>query len=253
MCRLLGWNGTRVPLATPLLDAPHSLVTQSLASREAPVLRHGDGNGIAWYERGGVPVRVRSALPAWRDERLAHVARAHAASLALAHVRAATDGEATESNSHPFVEGALAFVHVGKVAGMDAIRDGLVDRLSPERRGRLRGDTDSEVLFALLVERGLDSRPADAYADVVALLAETQRAAGTERSVRLASLHSDGRSLYAYRYATDGEPPLLYRSSTFLPGTGIVASESLDDRSRGWTVVPPGRLWRISPRTMTAL
>ena len=252
MCRLLGWSGLRTPLARPLTGSAHSLVRQSLASREAPVTRHGDGNGVAWYGRGGTPHRVRSGRPAFSDARLAATGDRVASSLALVHVRAATDGGASTVNSHPFVDGRLAFVHVGAIAGMDEIRDILLDGVSPERRATILGDTDSEVLFALLVEHGLGHRPASAYAEVLARVADAQRAAGTERSVRLAALHADGRSLYVHRHATDGGPPLLYRSSSFVPGTVTVASEPLDDRRRGWTVLPAGRVWRVGPRSLSA-
>ena len=253
MCRLLGWNGLRTPLGAPVLDAPHALARQALASREAPVTRHGDGNGLAWHaRRGGSPVRLRSGRALWEDPRTVAACRAEAAPLALAHVRAATDGGAKAVNSHPFVDGRLAFVHVGAIAGMDAIRPRLLDALSARRRRSILGDTDSEVLFALLVEHGLERAPASAYAAVLRFLAEAQAAAGTERSVRLAALHTDGRSLFARRHATDGDPPPLYRSFSFLPGTGTVASEPLDDRRRGWSALPAGRLWRIGPRALGA-
>ena len=248
MCRLLGWNGLRTPLSGPILDAPHALLRQSRASREAPVTRHGDGHGLAWYRRGGAPERLRGAAPAWRAGRFAAVCRRTSSRLALAHVRAATDGDAAPENSHPFVDGRLAFVHVGQIAGMDAIRGPLLDAISPERRAGILGDTDSELLFALLVERGLERDPVGAYDEALHLIAERQREAGTERSVRLSALHADGRSLFAFRHATDGDPPPLYRSGAFLPGAVTIASEPLDARRTGWRVLPIGRLFRVGPR-----
>ncbi len=248
MCRLLGWNGLRVPLSLPLYESAHSLRTQSLASREAPVTRHGDGNGIAWYERGGTPRHVRSGHSIWRDDRMSGVARANASRLGVAHVRAATDGEANLANSHPFVAGRLAFVHVGLIAGMSDIREALLDSLSPGRRAAILGQTDSELLFALLLQHGLERTPAAAYTEAFARIRESQLAAGGEPGIRLAALHADGVSLFAYRYASDGDPPALYRSSAFMPGTTTIASEPLDDRRRGWTRLPVGRLWRVGPR-----
>jgi len=49
---------------------------------------------------------------------------------------------------------------------------------------------------------------------------------------------SDGRALYAVRYASDGVPPTLY-THPCAPSEGIlVVSEPLDEARDGWHVVP---------------
>ena len=251
MCRLLAGVGRRTDLAEPVHRQPHALAIQARASREGALTRHADGNGIAWYRRGGPPLRHRSARPLWLDERLRALCAAQGSSLAIAHARAATSGQAAIENCHPFVDASVAFAHVGSIGGIDRMREQLQDRLAPEYRRRLEGDTDSELLFALLLQAGLRTLPGKAYARVVGTLESLQENGGMSRNVRLAALHADGRSLYALRYASDGDPPLLYRSGSTLPGTTLVATEPVDGRRRGWAVLPRGKLWRMGARSAT--
>ena len=68
----------------------------------------------------------------------------------LAHVRRATVGEPKIENSHPFVDGAWAFIHNGTVPNFNQLRPRLVALLSEPRRKEIRGDTDSEHVFHYL-------------------------------------------------------------------------------------------------------
>ncbi|WP_309127799.1 class II glutamine amidotransferase, partial [Microbacterium sp.] len=69
---------------------------------------------------------------------------------AMVHLRWATPGiPVAECNAHPFQAGDLAFEHNGSLKPLDDLRA----MLSPEFRAQLRGDTDSEIYFALIREQ----------------------------------------------------------------------------------------------------
>jgi len=64
----------------------------------------------------------------------------------IAHVRHASTGANTYQNTHPFVDGAVAFAHNGALAGLD-----LLEAYLGPAMGRVHGDTDSEPMFALIL------------------------------------------------------------------------------------------------------
>lgn len=153
-----------------------------------------EGWGIAWWENGH-PTVLKEPIPADESQFAARLANDHPASeVFIVHVRAATVGEPTVENSHPFQAEALGrdwvFAHNGTV------RD--LERLNTGRYAAL-GTTDSELAFHHLLTRlelRADGDPLsdDAIADEVLV-------AGRELSThdsRVNFLLSDGTTLFAY-------------------------------------------------------
>jgi glutamine amidotransferase len=100
--------------------------------------------------------------------------------------------------------------------------------VSPERLEALAGDTDSEVLFALVLDH-LDAGLAPDEALSAAIDAGEAAAAGAPGRLNL--LLCDGTSAWASSWGNS----LFVRD---LPGGGrVVASEPWDDDG-GWTAVP---------------
>ncbi len=71
----------------------------------------------------------------------------------LAHVRRATVGPKTVLNCHPFQYGKWTFAHNGTVARFAEKREELIAEVAPRLRRFILGDTDSEVLFFILISR----------------------------------------------------------------------------------------------------
>ena len=155
----------------------------------------------------------------------------------LAAARYASTGSLPDvHNSAPFVSGPWAFSLNGYVVGF---RDGfgaeLRSRISEQRVAGIEGNTDSEVLFALVLDR-LDAgaSPGEALVAVTRLVRSRSEGAlnlllGDDRHIAATALDN---SLFVRR-----EPGL------------IVASEPLDDDGT-WTEVDNGSLVendRISP------
>jgi predicted glutamine amidotransferase len=164
MCRLVGWVSSSAQSLADVLGA------DGLAELMALSRQHADGWGMAWWE--GAELRtVRSHLPAYSSLEFASLAHETRADAALVHLRWATPGlPVAPQNTHPFLAGEWAFGHNGAVRPAD----GLLALLPPSARAGLGGDTDSERLLHVLLERigaqGLEDGLRSTVADVCAEL-----------------------------------------------------------------------------------
>jgi len=163
MCRFVLYSGPPVTLSSLLIEPSNSLIHQSFHSYESEDPLNGDGFGIAWYvpRLSPQPALFRSMSPAWSNRNLTSLSRATESDCILAHVRAATPGlTVSESNCHPFVCGRFAFMHNGEVGAFQRIRRKLVASLSDRAFNTIQGATDSEHVFAVLLdELGFEDRP----------------------------------------------------------------------------------------------
>ncbi|MCS6798771.1 MAG: class II glutamine amidotransferase [Myxococcota bacterium] len=143
MCRLFGFRSI-LP----------SRVHRSVVAADSSIARlsreHRDGWGVAYYV-DGVPHLTKSPTAAFDDQifhRLSGVVRSQTV---LAHVRRATVGARTVLNTHPFQYGRWVFAHNGEIARFDEHREALLEEVDPALRPYILGETDSEVLFYLLL------------------------------------------------------------------------------------------------------
>ena len=239
MCRFLAYRGAPLFLEELVCVPRRSLLRQSLHAEEAKVRTHGDGVGLGWYGERELPGRYRDVLPAWSDENLLSLCRSLRAPLFFAHVRASTGTPTARANCHPFAHGRWLFMHNGQVAGYPTLRRALEQRLPDPLYAARAGNTDSELLFLLLLaqlEQG--AGVLEAVAAMLSTVAQQMRSAGVAGPLRFAAALSDGRALYAFRAANDGTSPTLYLGRR-ADGV-VVASEPLDDEASTWTPVADG-------------
>jgi glutamine amidotransferase len=225
MCRHLAYLGPPVALRSLLFDAPHALVHQA----EFPKLQtagpdNPDGWGVGWSFAGdarGEHQRYRSTTKMWEDTSFTGDERA---TVALAAARYATPGSVLDvDNVAPFAADHWLFSLNGSVShfrGDFGVE--LRAQVSARRAAGIEGDTDSEVVFALILDR-LDAgaSPADAVTDVA-------RIVRAESTGTLNLLLTDGRDLVA----------TVIDASLFVSTNGAltVASEPLDD-SPSWVEI----------------
>ncbi|MBS1581057.1 MAG: class II glutamine amidotransferase [Bacteroidetes bacterium] len=265
MCRFLAYLGEPVNMGDLLFAPANSIVKQSYAAREIEEPLNGDGFGVGWYhhDRTPDPAVFVSVSPAWNNRNLRYLAPKVRSHCILAHVRAASVGDVAEANCHPFHHADRLLMHNGGVERFDRIKRALVNELSDERYRWIAGQTDSEHLFALLLDRlrpqgahATVEEVADAFEAMFTVLKAEMRTAGITEAAWLNMVYSDGRILVASRYVTDaGEEPLtLYYSEgkrfqcaggtcRMLPAEGpdravLIVSEKLDDLTEEWTAVP---------------
>jgi glutamine amidotransferase len=233
VCRHLAYLGPPVPLDELLFTAPHSL------SHQAEVPRHQisgdtnpDGWGVAWYGAPHTaPDWYRTVTPVWDDRAFATRAESLRSGAFLAAARLASPGATlVDTGNAPFVEDTWSFSLNGIVHGFtDGVGDELRARVVPDRRARIVGDADTEVLFALVLQHLEVGMPAaEALATVVRdVLAVT--------TGRLNLLLTDGALVHATRVG----------NSLFRRG-GVIASEPTDDEP-GWVEIPDHRVTVLTP------
>lgn len=247
MCRWAAWLGAPLFPSQIIADPAHSLIQQSRDATECKTAINADGFGLAWYDHRPEPGLYRDVYPAWSDTNLRALATQVRAHLFLAHVRASTGTATSRNNCHPFVQGRWSFMHNGQVGGFDGFRKAadmmIPDALYPERKGA----TDSEALFLVACGMGLARDPIVAMARSVAKFEALARNAGQAPFMRLAAALSDGKTLYAIRYASDDlAPSMYYRWHEGWQGWAVV-SEPYGDTSSDWNEVPKGSCCRFTP------
>jgi predicted glutamine amidotransferase len=212
MCRWMAWFGQPVLIEDVLFKTPHGIVDQSLHSRMGAETTNGDGFGMGWYGVGEGPGVYRSVEPAWGDANLHELAAHIESPLFMTHVRAAIGSPVQETNCHPFRHGQWLFVHNGYIADMHLMRRDLMLAVAPELFADVRGSTDTEVVFHLALTFGLEDDPIAALERTIGFIETTARRLGIDDPVQGSFGVSDGISLWAVRYASNGEPRSLFAS-----------------------------------------
>jgi predicted glutamine amidotransferase len=239
MCRWAAYTGAPIFLEEIVSRPGHSLIHQSHCATQCHTAINADGFGVAWYGEREEPGLYRDVMPAWSDPNLRSLTAQVKSGLFMAHVRASTGTATSRNNCHPFTWGRWTFMHNGQVGGYEAFRRD-ADMLIPDALYSSRkGATDSEALFLIAASEGLDHDPKGAMERAAAKLIALSRAKGAAPHLRLTGALSDGKRLYAMRYATDDLAPSLYhRWSETRQGTAVV-SEPLEIGEGGWVEVPP--------------
>ncbi len=253
MCRLLGIAASEpTDFKIVLREAPRSLAT---LSRE-----HRDGWGLAVFDEVGGWRLEKGVVCAGEDERFHRLAVGSRGDLLISHIRRKTVGETSLVNTHPFERGRWVFAHNGTVEDVTW----LCTQTSRDRLAEVRGETDSELLFAWLLtkldEAGVSHAAASPATDRViagaARVARQRPGFGAFNFVL-----SDGSALYAHRFGRTmhllerGPHDEVRSRRTSRDGTVIetpwsqrrtgifVASEKMTDEP--WQVVEEGMLLRI--------
>ncbi|HEU5076598.1 MAG TPA: class II glutamine amidotransferase [Polyangiaceae bacterium] len=143
MCRLFGFRSI-IPsqVHRSLLAAENALGVQSN--------QHPDGWGVAFYVDGS-PHITRNPTTALGDSLFHRLSGVVSSETVLAHVRKATQGNNSVLNCHPFQYGRWTFAHNGDVPNFSEHHQTLRNLIAPGLRRFVLGDTDSEVLFFILL------------------------------------------------------------------------------------------------------
>ena len=265
MCRLLAYMGTPIIIDKLLYQPKNSLINQSISAKELEEPLNGDGFGIGWYvpEVNYEPVNFVSVYPAWNNRNLRNLAPKIKAECFIAHVRAASVGDVSESNCHPFQYKNILMAHNGGVENFGNIKRQIRGPLSDELYNWIKGQTDSEHIFAYLLNILLANQQdiispeavVDAFEKTFAALKEMMRTNGITEPAYLNMVVTNGLFIVASRYVTDPKevPLTLYHSegSRYVVEDGIsqlvapadddnavlIVSEKLTD-DKDWTMIP---------------
>ena len=263
MCRWMGWHGQPVLIEELLFKTQHGLVDQSLHSRMGAETTNGDGFGLGWYGTGEGPGLYRSVAPAWGDANLRHLAGHISSPLFLSHVRATTGTAIQQTNCHPFAHGDWLFVHNGLINEFGLVRRELMLALDPSSFAAIEGSADSEVLFHLALAHGLEGDPLGALERSIGFVEAAQRRHGIEPRLQASIGVSNGETLWAVRYSSEGRSRTRFRSEDadairrllpenervqqLLDSDRIVVSEPLADLAGAWHELEESSTLQIHP------
>lgn len=269
MCRFIAYLGRPIIVDELLLKPVNSLVHQSYGAEEMSQTLNGDGFGLGWYvhsisERPGL---FRSISPAWNNDNLLYNAPLIQTDCMFAHVRAATEGAISEANSQPFHYQQFLMMHNGIVPQFSKIKRRLLSLLSDELFLWVKGQTDSEHIFALLMQHLKDMRGSAAvltaeqirvgFQKTFDVVQELKQEAGITHDVSTFNMMiTDGYRIFGTRFSSDPEresQTLYYsRGSKFTCKNGacsmmrnesgdqavLIVSEKLNKREEEWTAIP---------------
>ncbi|MTI08289.1 class II glutamine amidotransferase, partial [Curvivirga aplysinae] len=236
----LSYRGPSIFLEEMLYAPSHSLIEQSLHAFEAKTPTNGDGFGIGWYGERSIPGTYHEILPAWNDSNLRNIAAQVRSGNFFAHVRASTGTATSRQNCHPFSYNKWMFMHNGQIGDYCDLRRKLESDISDELYAERTGTTDSELLFLLMLDRGLDDNPIQATKDLLEHLNQVMSEKSSKKPFRMTAAFTDGPRYYAMRYSTDDKPPSLYYAQ--INDQLIIMSEPSEDDSTTWIEVPPSTL-----------
>ena len=264
MCRWNAYIGQPLLIGELLYRTKHGLIDESLHSRMGAETTNGDGFGVGWYgERDRtVPARYRSVNPAWNDVNLRELADHVESPLFLAHIRAAIGSPVQQTNCHPFRNGRWLFVHNGFLDGFATLRRDLLLEVDPSLFGDIAGSTDSELLFHLALNFGLEEDPIGAMEQAVGFVESTAEKKGVDHPVQMTTGISNGERLWAIRYSSMHDSRSLFVSEDVealrklhpenerLQGLDaedrVIVSEPLSDLPGAWTEVPESTALEIA-------
>lgn len=265
MCRLMAYKGTPIVIDNLLYKPKNSLINQSLHAREIEEPLNGDGFGIGWYvpEVNNEPVTFVSVNPAWSNRNLRNLAPKVKTECMLAHVRAASVGEVSESNCHPFQYKDILMAHNGGIENFGLVKRKLREPLSDELYNWIKGQTDSEHIFAYFLNhlfKNYKTINTDAVADsfdhTFNFVNKIMADAGITEPAYLNMVATNGRFIVATRWTSDPkeEPLTMYHSegNRYVVEDGVTRLEAPADHDQAVLVVSEkltdGPEWTLIPK-----
>ena len=186
MCRLFGLYANKpVSVYFSFFESPVGSFEE--LSHDNP-----GGWGVAWFDNSW---RIyKEPMPLYSSVKAREVIRRSVRGrIIISHVRFPSCGNISRGNTHPWLYMDWVFAHNGTIYD----RASLLDMLDEECRD-LEGDTDSEAFFHLIIQEVI------ALGDPIEGIKNAIRKI-VDRGIGFSSLNfiaSNGRELYALRYAT---------------------------------------------------
>ncbi len=270
MCRLAAYLGKPLLINEVLSKPKDSLIQQSHSAKESTITLNADGFGVGWYKRESSqnPAVYVSPLPAWNDLNLKNISHQVYSSCFFGHVRAAAEGGVNVLNCHPFHYQRWMLMHNGGIGGFKKIRRDLINLLPEELYLHIKGQTDSEHMFALWLHHYLPTKQTlqdmiDAWRKTLKTIEALQANHGVREASYINSVITDGEQMVAVCYSTDPKEALSLHYAAgeqfqhtkngchMLPSKGhiesvLIVSEKLTSFESEWHDVPAQHILSVS-------
>lgn len=269
MGRFTTYKGKPILIGTIITKPNYSLLYQSRDAAYQPGVKsdinrnslvNGDGFGVAWYnseqiDRGACCFKF--VTPAWSNQNLQNIGDHVTSNLICAHIRghdaSSEKISVNHENCHPFTYDKFTFVHNGSIPHFHKIKLTLLNLLSERFFQEIKGSTDSEHIFALILtilhSKQKTTLPAAPNAtnstinntidDLIHALNQTIstivhlcQAAGIEEACSINICITDGVHIVATRYRNGPQsPPSLYYNygSDFVCEDGVFHAKNLKE------------------------
>jgi len=219
MCRVLAYLGRPVLLESLLYRPDSSLVRQVYDPQMLHMLNLAGFGMAAWdpdSHEGDVPFEYHSPDIPLFDNNLRSLSRKLRPRCVLAHVRGVSYTTSSTAighhNLHPFrYDGfRLALAHNGDLSGFPVMKHDLLAYMKPAIASQIRGTTDSEWMYALIMSQVSDPTAdlsADEITGAVRRALEIIREVRERRDIHISSSVNlflcDGNDLVATRFTFD--------------------------------------------------
>lgn len=258
MARLLGYMANRTDRLPLVLEHERRALAAAPSSDSSP-----SGWGLGFYQGGEVLHRKRPRSD--QDADWHQLGKDIVSDCVLMHLRQPTVGDFRTQNTHPFRMRSWLFAHKGTIPGFAQLKPSMLSTLPDFLKRNIRGETDSELLFHILLshlnaEGALDAHDVheqlllDALRRTVDSVDRASQDAGEEHA-SLNLLLTNGRSMMAFRRGAPmayverrgvggdagdkpGSPAIL-RYAMVASGVGIPADE------QGWKTLDDGEVLLI--------
>ncbi len=185
MCRLFGLVANKkvnVSFSFEKADIPF----QSLGKSNP------DGWGIGYYDMQGLKV-FKEPINIQNSNEVEKIAKDVESNIIIAHVRKASKGSKKKENTHPFSYKNWVFAHNGTVYKKDELKE----KLKPEYKQKIKGETDSEVLFYWVLQN-INDEGGDPIKGIKKAVSNIK---SKEEASSLNFILSDGNNMYVLRKA----------------------------------------------------
>jgi predicted glutamine amidotransferase len=215
---VLAYLGSPVLLDHLLYQPDSSLLKQAIRPRMLEMLNLAGFGLTAWDPEShepAIPFQYSTTIVPVFDANLRHLSRKLRPSCVVAHVRGVQYNDrvhVNHENLHPFsFEGTpVTLAHNGDLAQFERFKWELARHVRPEIRAKIRGSTDSEWIYALVLSMlenpGTVQRPLDlvrAVDDALRIIYRTREEVGVSQSSSVNLFVSDGHSIVATRFTYD--------------------------------------------------
>lgn len=263
MCRFAAYLGLPLRINYILTRPKDALIQQSKHANESEITVNGDGFGLAWYNQdiSQDPAVFVSTMPAWNDLNLKRITHVIESPCFFAHIRAALENGVSLYNCHPFQFENMVMMHNGGVGGFSVIKQKLLALITEPFFQNIKGNTDSEVIFALWLSFYYNTKRTmedmvRAWQQVLEVILALQNQHGIEKRTFINSVITDGKRMIGLRYSTNTDECLsmyyaagqsfepedddfkMHKSIDDQPQSIIVASEKLSGHQEDWNEMP---------------
>lgn len=144
-------------------------------------------------------------------------------------------------------------MHNGTIRFFEKVHRQLMNELNDEFFSLLKSQTDSELLFFLIMQflqSHQNTSLEDAVIHVFDHVLELQKNSDDDHFSRLNIVITDGSEMIATRFVSKNHSPLSLHYSTHGLAEGkyvLIASEPLDDLEHEWSEIPMNHYLTISP------